>query len=174
MAIYEFEGHRPVIAKNSFVSETAAVIGKVTIGEEVYIGPGASIRGDWGEIIIGNGVNIQDNTNLHVGPDYKLIIGDNCRIAHGAVVHHCTLSTGVTVGMNAVVSDFAEIGEWTLIGEGAVVPMKKIIPARKIVMGVPGKIIGDVTDKHMETLRRSNQLYRELAGRMLAGCKRID
>lgn len=174
MAIYEFEGHRPKIATTSFVSETAAVIGQVEIGEHVFIGPGASIRGDWGKIIVGNGVNLQDNCTLHVRPDDRLIIGDNCRIAHGAVIHNCVLQSGVTVGMNGVVSDFAEIGEWTLIGEGTVIPMRAIIPARKIVVGVPGKIIGDLTDKHLEQLKWSNKIYRELAERMIKSCKRID
>jgi carbonic anhydrase/acetyltransferase-like protein (isoleucine patch superfamily) len=174
MAIYEFEGHRPKIADSSFISDTAVVLGQVVIGENVFVGPGAVIRGDWGKIIVGNCANLQDNCVLHVRPDDQLIIGDNCRIAHGAVVHNCMLKDGVTVGINSVVSDFAEIGEWALLGEGTVVPMRTVIPARKIVVGVPGKIIGDVTEKHLEFLLYSNKIYTELAGRMLKSCKRID
>ena len=102
MAIYEFEGKRPVIGKGTYVMETASIIGDVTIGEDCYIGAGAVIRGDYGTIKIGNGTAVEDNCVLHARPDDVLSIGNEVTLGHGAIIHNCTIADFAVIGMGAI------------------------------------------------------------------------
>ena len=111
MAIYEFNGFIPVVKKSSFVHPQAAVTGNVHIGENVYIGPGAAIRGDWGEIIIEDGCNVQENCTIHMFPGTSLRLKKGAHVGHGAIIHGANLGANCLIGMNAVIMDEAEIGD---------------------------------------------------------------
>ncbi|MHA1943325.1 MAG: gamma carbonic anhydrase family protein [Candidatus Thorarchaeota archaeon] len=174
MAVYEFEGRVPVIGKTSYVSSSASVIGKVTIGEECYIAPGAVVKGDYGEIRIGDGCSVQDNVIIHARPDELTVIGNNVTLGHGCIVHNATIKDEAVIGMGSIVSDYSVVGRWCIVGEGAVVRARFEIPDDKIVVGIPAKEIGDVQDKHKEELTRFKAIYRDLAKRYPAGLKKIE
>ena len=114
--IYEFNGYKPVIRKSSFVHELAAVTGNVIVGEKVYIGPGAAVRGDWGEIIIMGGCNVQENCTIHVFPGKSVLLKESAHIGHGAVIHGGQIGKNTLIGMNSVVMDDAEVGDECVVG----------------------------------------------------------
>lgn len=174
MTVYEFEGRVPAIGKTTYVSSSACVIGKVTIGKECYIAPGAVVKGDYGEIRIGDGCSVQDNVIIHARPDELTVIGNNVTLGHGCIVHNATIKDEAVIGMGAIVSDYSVVGRWCIVGEGAVVRARFEIPDEKIVVGIPAKEIGDVQDKHKEELSRFKAIYRDLAKRYPAGLKKIE
>lgn len=165
MAIYEFEGKRPVIHSTTHVHPEATIIGDVIIGENCYIGPGARIRGDWGIIRIGAGSNIQDNCVIHSNVGGETILGPDSHLGHGAILHSMTLEEHVTVGMNAVILDYSVIGAGSCIGAGSVIPAKTIIPPKSLVMGVPGKVVSEVSPKLAEALADGTKNYLALPKR---------
>ena len=165
MALYEFEGKQPQIHPTSFIHPEATVIGDVIIGANCYIGPGARIRGDWGTIEIGNGSNIQENCVIHVGPGKKAILGIDSHIGHGAVLHGPTLEEHVVVGINAIILDDAVIGTGSCLGAGTVVVANTGIPPKSLVMGVPGQVIAEVSDKLSERLKWGTGVYHTLPKR---------
>jgi phenylacetic acid degradation protein len=174
MTVYEFEGRKPVIGANTYTSPTASVIGKVTIGEECYIAPGAVVKGDYGEIRIGNGVSVQDNVIVHARPGELTVIGTDVTLGHGCIIHNATVRDDAVIGMGAIVSDYATIGVWSIVGEGAVIRQNFEIPDGKIAVGVPAKIIADVQEHHKEELSRYKETYRDLAKRYPVGLKKIS
>jgi len=173
MGVYEFENRIPQIGKNTYVSHNASVIGKVTIGEECYVAPGAVVKGDYGEIRIGNGTSVQDNVIIHARPGELTVIGQNVTLGHGCIIHNATIHDDAVIGMAAVISDYAAIGEWAIVGEGAVVKARFEVPDGKIAVGVPAKVIGDVQDHHKEELSRFKTIYRDLARRYPLGLKKL-
>ncbi|MGY5876845.1 MAG: gamma carbonic anhydrase family protein [Candidatus Thorarchaeota archaeon] len=173
MAVYEFEERVPVIGDTTYVSHSAAVIGKVTIGEECYIAPGAVVKGDYGEIRVGDGVSIQDNVIIHARPNEITIIGSNVTLGHGCIIHNATVKDEAVIGMGAIVSDYATIGKWVIVGEGAVVRQNFEVPDGKIAVGVPAKVIADVQAHHREELTKFKEVYRDLAGRYPTGLKKL-
>lgn len=160
--IYEFNGYRPVIHKSSFVHPQACVTGNVTIGKDVYIAPGAAIRGDWGEIIIKDGCNIQENCTIHMFPGVTVILEENAHIGHGAVIHGAHIGKDVLVGMNAVVMDRADVGEASIIGSLCFVPEDMIIPPGMLVVGAPAKIIKEVSQEMKDWKKKGTQIYQSL------------
>lgn len=173
MAIYEFEGKIPRIGQETYVSESADVIGNVTIGEECYIGPGAKIKGDYGTVRIGSRTNIQENCVLHARPDEILSVGNEVTVGHGSILHNCTVKNFAVIGMGAIISDYAEIGEWCAVGEGAVVKQNDKIPDGKVVVGIPAKVIGEVTKEWKELWGSYKKIYVELAKRYIKSLKKI-
>ena len=174
MGVYEFENRVPIIGKSSYVSHTASVIGKVTIGEECYIAPGSVVKGDYGEIEIGDGVSVQDNVVIHARPNENTSIGNNVTLGHGCIVHNATIKDEAVIGMGAIVSDYAIVGSWAIVGEGAVVRARFEVPDETIAVGVPAKIIGDVQDHHRVELVKFKQIYRDLAKRYPTGLKKLQ
>ena len=174
MVLYEFEGKKPEISETAFVFPTATVIGDVKIGENCFIGPNAVLRGDWGSIVIGNGSNIQDTCVFHSLPDGTTSLSESCHIGHGAVVHQATLGKHVIVGIKAVGGDWAEIGDNCIIGEGALVPRKMIIEDESIVVGIPGKVIGKLSDSQRKYSWWATKLYQTLPKRYRENFKQID
>ena len=159
--IYEFEGFIPVIDSSAFVHPQAAVIGNVIIGKDVYIGPGAAIRGDWGEIIIEDGCNVQENCTIHMFPGRTTLLQKAAHIGHGAVIHGATIGKNSLVGMNAVVMDEAEVGNECIIGALSFVK-KGIYPERSLLVGNPAKVIRTVSDKMIAWKTKGTQLYQTL------------
>jgi carbonic anhydrase/acetyltransferase-like protein (isoleucine patch superfamily) len=160
--IYEFKGIRPVIHESAFIHPQACVTGNVTIGKDVYVGPGAAIRGDWGEIIIEDGCNIQENCTIHMFPGTTVLLKAGAHIGHGAIIHGATIGKNVMVGMNAVVMDDVVVGDNSLIGALAFVPAETVIPERKIVVGNPAKIIKDMSDEMIAWKTKGTSLYQQL------------
>jgi phenylacetic acid degradation protein len=173
LGIFEFEGRIPRIAQTAYVDEDAKVIGDVSIGEQCYIGPGARIRGDYGKIVIGNKTSVQENCVLHARIDEKCEVGNQVQIGHGALLHNCTIKDYAVVGVGAIISDYANVGTWSIIGEGAVVTSGQSIPDFKVAVGIPAKIIRDVSDSDKELWTKYKDAYADLALRYPRGLKRI-
>ena len=162
--IYEFNGYKPVINENAFVHELAAVIGNVIIGDKVYIGPGAAIRGDWGEINISDGCNIQENCTLHVFPGKSVILHKSAHIGHGAIIHGGKIGKNTLIGMNSVVMDDAEVGSECIVGALCFIKSEMKIPNRKLVMGNPAVIKGDISDEMLAWKTNGTKIYQQLPG----------
>lgn len=160
--IYEFNGFKPVIHSTAFIHPQATVTGDVIIGKDVYIGPGAAIRGDWGTIIIKDGCNVQENCTIHMFPGVTVTLHEGAHIGHGAIVHGATVGKNSLIGMNAVLMDNVVVGEGCIIGSLCFVPDSTIIPDRKIVVGNPAKIVKDVSDEMLEWKTKGTALYQQL------------
>ncbi|MCC6724015.1 MAG: transferase hexapeptide repeat family protein [Saprospiraceae bacterium] len=160
--IYEFNGYRPVVHESSFVHPQAAVTGNVIIGKHVYVGPGAAIRGDWGEIVIGDGCNVQENCTIHMFPGVTVRLHEGAHIGHGAVIHGATIGRNSLIGMNAVVMDNVEIGEECIVGALCFVAAETKIPRRSLVVGNPGRVIKEVSDEMIAWKTKGTELYQQL------------
>ena len=160
--IYEFNGYRPVINPSSFVHKEATIIGNVIIGKKVYIGPGASIRGDWGKIRIKDGCNVQDNWTIHIFPGKDVILEENAHIGHGAIIHGANIGKNTLVGMNSVIMDDCNIGDECIIGALCFIKGEMNIPNRKIVVGNPAIIKGEVSDEMISWKTKGTELYQDL------------
>jgi phenylacetic acid degradation protein len=162
MAFYSFKGFKPVVDPSSYVHPNATVTGNVIIGKDVYIGPGAALRGDWGQIIIKDGCNVQENCTIHMFPGTTVILEKSAHIGHGAIIHGAHIGENSLIGMNAVVMDDAKIGKECVVGALCFVPAKMDIPDRKIVVGNPAKIVKDVSDDMAEWKTAGTKLYQKL------------
>lgn len=160
--IFEFEGYKPVVDESAFVHPNATVTGNVYIGRDVYIGPGAAIRGDWGEIRIENGCNVQESCTIHMFPGVTVVLEEGAHIGHGAVIHGARIGTNALVGMNAVVMDNVKVGKECIIGALCFVPADMEIPDRKVVVGNPAKIVKDVSDEMANWKTEGTGLYQAL------------
>ncbi|MFA6455350.1 MAG: transferase hexapeptide repeat family protein [Bacteroidota bacterium] len=159
---YSFNGHIPVVHKSAFIHPQATVIGNVSIGKNVYVGPSAVIRGDWGGIVIEDGCNIQETCVIHVFPGKSIILRKNAHIGHGAVIHGANIGENVLVGMNAVVMDNAVVGANSIIGALTFVPSEMQIPPRSVVVGNPAKIVKQVSDAMLDWKTKGTKLYQSL------------
>lgn len=164
---YSFKGFVPVVHPSAYVHPQAAVTGNVIIGKDVYVGPGAAIRGDWGGIVIEDGCNVQENCTVHMFPGVTLTLREGAHIGHGAIVHGANVGRNVLVGMNAVLMDEAEIGDESIVGAMTFVAAKTIIPPRSLVVGNPGKVIKQVSDDMLAWKTIGTRLYQALP----ADCK---
>jgi carbonic anhydrase/acetyltransferase-like protein (isoleucine patch superfamily) len=163
MSIYEFENRKPRIGKGTFIFKSADVIGDISIGENCYIGPGARIRGDYGSIRIGNNTAVEENVVIHARPDDITKIGDFVTIGHGSIIHNATIKDWAVIGMGSIVSDWAEIGKWAVVAEGAVVKNKQKIPNRAIAVGVPAKVVSEISNEYEDQWSKYKKIYSDLA-----------
>ena len=162
MAIYEFNGFIPVVKESSFVHPQAAVTGNVIIGENVYVGPGAAIRGDWGQIVIEDGCNIQENCTIHMFPGKVTLLKKGAHIGHGAIIHGSIIGENCLIGMNSVIMDDVIIEKESIIGALCFVPAKMEIPSRSLVVGNPATIIKQVSDEMIAWKTKGTALYQAL------------
>jgi len=169
--IFEFDGYMPVIDPSAFVHPNATVTGNVIIGKDVYIGPGAAIRGDWGEIIIEDGCNIQENCTIHMFPGITVRLKAGAHIGHGAIIHGAEIGENVLVGMNAVIMDQAKVGSGSIVGALCFIPNEMEIPERKVVVGNPAKIVKDVSDEMLAWKTKGTELYQTLPGQCRSSLK---
>lgn len=160
--IKDLKNIKPNIHESAFVAENAAVIGDVDIGEGSSIWYGAVIRGDIENIHIGKYTNIQDNCTVHTETDIPTKLGDYTVVGHNAVVHGCTVGDNCLIGMGAIVLNRAVIGDNCIIGAGSVVTEGKEIPANSLVMGIPGKVIRQVTEEEIAAIKKNAIRYNEL------------
>ena len=164
--IYQFNEYKPVIHESSFIHPQAAVTGNVVIGKNVYIGPGAAIRGDWGQVIIEDGCNVQENCTIHMFPGVTVLLKENAHIGHGAIIHGATIGKNCLVGMNAVIMDNVQLGDECIVGALTFIKADEIIPARSVVVGNPSKIIKQVTDEMISWKTEGTKLYQQLPKEM--------
>lgn len=171
---YEFNGYKPVVHPTAFVHPQAVVTGNVIIGERVYIGPGCALRGDWGQIIIENHCNVQENCTVHMFPGVTVRLMEKAHIGHGAIIHGATIGRNVLVGMNAVIMDRVQIGDESLIGALSFVKADTIIPARSVVVGNPAKIVKQVTDEMLAWKEQGTEYYMKLPQDCKDGLRRCE
>lgn len=168
MPAYEFDGVVPVVDQTAFVHETASLIGDVIIGPGCYIGPFASLRGDFGRIIVGEGSNVQDSCVIHAFPGKDAVLEPNSHIGHAVVLHGCRIGSYALIGIGSTILDGAEVGENALVAAGAVVTAGTIVPAAGMAMGCPAKITGTLDEQALEWKRNGVHLYQRLAQRSRA------
>lgn len=168
MPCYEFEGVRPVVDPTAFVHPTATLIGDVHVGAGCLVGPGASLRGDIGRLVMKAGSNVQDNCTVHVFPGKECVIEEDGHVGHGAVLHGCTIGRNAMVGMNAVVMDDAVIGENAFVAAMAFVKAGTQVPPRTLVGGIPAKPMKELSDKEIAWKSGGTAVYQRLAQRYLA------
>lgn len=160
--IFEFNGFKPVIHPSSFIHPNATVTGNVIIGKDVYVGPGAAIRGDWGKIVIKDGCNVQENCTIHMFPGTTVTLHEGAHIGHGAIIHGGIIGANCLIGMNSVVMDDAIIGEECIIGALSFVPAKANIPRRSLVVGNPARVIKEVSQEMIDWKTKGTALYQQL------------
>ena len=164
--IYSFKGFIPVVHESSFVHPQAAVTGNVIIGKNVYIGPGAAIRGDWGAIIIEDGCNVQENCTLHMFPGTTVLLKENAHIGHRAVIHGATIGRNCLVGMNSVIMDNVVLEDECIVGAMSFIKADEHFISRSLIAGNPAKIIKTVSDEMIAWKTKGTALYQQLPKEM--------
>lgn len=164
--IYAFKGFIPVIDPSAWVHPQATVTGNVIIGRDVYIGPGAALRGDWGGVVIEDGCNVQENCTLHMFPGKTIYLRRNAHIGHGAIIHGADIGEDCLVGMNAVVMDNVTVGAGSIIGALTFVPEGMEIAPRSLVVGNPARILREVSDDMLSWKQKGTRLYQSLPADM--------
>lgn len=164
--IYSFKGFIPVVHESAFVHPQASVTGNVIIGQHVYIGPGAAIRGDWGGIIIEDGCNVQENCTIHMFPGTTVTLEQNAHIGHGAIIHGANIGRDCMIGMNAVIMDEVVLGEGCIVGALSFIKAGEVFVSRSLIVGNPAKKIKDVTDEMLDWKKMGTQLYQTLPEEM--------
>ena len=165
--VYAIDGITPVVDPSAFVHPSAVLIGDVIVGAGCYIGPCASLRGDFGRIEVRAGANLQDTCVMHGFPGTDTVVEEDGHIGHGAVLHGCIVQRNGLVGMNAVVNDNAVVGESAIVAAMAFVKAGFVVPPRTLVAGVPAKVIRALTDTELKWKIEGTQSYGELARRSL-------
>ncbi|MEO5564154.1 MAG: transferase hexapeptide repeat family protein [Chitinophagaceae bacterium] len=169
--VYKFQQYTPVIHPSSFIHPQAAVTGNVIIGKNCYVGPGAALRGDWGQIILEDGCNVQENCTVHMFPGVTVLLKEGSHIGHGAIIHGATIGKNCLIGMNSVVMDDAEIGDESVIGALTFIKEGEKIPPRSVVVGSPAKIIKKVTDEMIAWKSEGTKIYQSLPKMMFEQSK---
>ncbi|HDK26959.1 MAG TPA: gamma carbonic anhydrase family protein [Candidatus Atribacteria bacterium] len=160
--ILNFQGKKPIIDEKSFIAENATIIGEVIIKEYASIWYNAVLRGDIASIIIGENTSIQDGSIVHCDIGISTVVGNNVTVGHNAVLHACRIGDNSLIGMGAVVLNKAEIGEGVIIGAGAIVTPRTKIPSYTMAMGIPAKVVRNLTEEEIEGLRNHAMGYVEL------------
>ncbi|CAM5456164.1 Carnitine operon protein CaiE OS=Afipia felis OX=1035 GN=yrdA_2 PE=4 SV=1 [Afipia felis] len=159
MTIFSLQDHHPVIAETAYVAPNATVIGQVRLAEHASIWPSAVVRADNDLISIESGANIQDGAILHVDPGHPMSIGRNVTVGHAAVMHGCTIGDGSLVGIHATILNDAKIGKDSIVAAGSVVPEGKTYPDRSLILGVPGKVVRQLTDDEVKWIADNARDY---------------
>lgn len=172
--IYSFKGHIPVVHESSYVHPLAAVTGNVIIGKNCYIGPGAAIRGDWGEIILEDGVNVQENCTVHMFPGKSIRLQEGAHVGHGAVIHGAQLGRNCLIGMNSVLMDDVIIGDECIVGAMSFIKGESVFPSRQLIVGNPAKAIKVVSDEMISWKTAGTKLYQQLPADCFESLKEVE
>lgn len=164
--IYQFKEHIPVIHETAFIHPQAVVTGNVIIGKHVYVGPGAAIRGDWGQIIIEDGCNVQENCTIHMFPGITVRLHEAAHIGHGAIIHGATIGRNCLVGMNSVIMDNVVLGDECIVGALSMIKADEIFEPRSLIVGNPAKKIKEVSDEMISWKTKGTELYQQLPTEM--------
>ncbi|MHA1975225.1 MAG: gamma carbonic anhydrase family protein [Candidatus Hodarchaeales archaeon] len=173
MTLYQFEDRQPEVGQDTYIAESAEIIGDVIIGNNCYIGPGAKIRGDYGSIRIGDSTSIQENCVIHARVAQECNIGNNVTVGHGAIIHGSKIHDNVIIGMGAMIGDDAIIEPYCLIAAGALVKENQVIDSESLAVGIPAKVVRKISDENKMLIEHSAQIYVDLAKRYVMGLKRI-
>lgn len=172
--VYAIDGITPVVDPTAYVHPSAVLIGDVIVGARAYIGPGASLRGDFGRIVVQEGANIQDTCMLHGFPGKDTVVGAESTIGHGAVLHGCVVGRGALIGMNAVVNDNAEIGEDAVVAALAFVKAEDRIAPRSLAAGIPAKTKRILSEQELQWKKDNMHLYQQLAARSATTMREVE
>lgn len=165
--IYQFKDYIPVIHESSFIHPQAAVTGNVIIGKDVYVGPGAALRGDWGQIIIEDGCNIQENCTIHMFPSVTVLLKEGAHIGHGAIIHGATIGKNCLIGMNAVLMDNVLLEDECVVGALSFIKADEHFDKRSLIVGNPAKKIKEVSDEMIKWKTDGTILYQQLPKEMI-------
>jgi len=165
MPVYRFANVTPVIHPSAYIHPSAEIIGDVIIEQNVYIGPLAVLRGDFGRLIIKSGSNVQDSCVMHGFPGEDTVLEKNVHVGHGAIVHGCHIEENTLIGMNAVIMDLARIGKESIVGANSFVKTKSQYDARSMIIGSPARVIRSVKDNELQWKENGTSLYQRLAQR---------
>jgi phenylacetic acid degradation protein len=168
LRVYAIDGIVPVVDATAYVHPSAVLIGDVIVGPGCYVGPCASLRGDFGRLILEAGANLQDTCVMHGFPGTDTVVGENGHIGHGAVLHGCRVERDALVGMNAVIMDNAVIGEASIVAASAFVKAGQQIPPRVLVAGMPAKVIRPLSEEEIAWKADGTRTYQDLTRRCLA------
>jgi phenylacetic acid degradation protein len=172
--VYAIDGLRPVVDPSAFVHPAAVLIGDVIVGPGCYVGPGASLRGDFGRLLLEPGSNVQDNCVMHGFPGKDCVIGADGHVGHGAILHGCRIGRNALVGMNAVIMDGAVIGEESIVAALAFVKAGFEVPPRMLVGGIPARVMRALSEDEIAWKSRGTAEYQELARRCLASLEPVE
>jgi len=167
--IYQFNQFIPVVHESSFVHPLAAVTGNVIIGRNCYIGPGAALRGDWGQIILEDGCNVQENCTIHMFPGITVLLKEGAHIGHGAVIHGAMIGKNCLVGMNAVIMDNVILEDECIVGALSFIKADERFEKRSLIAGNPAKKIKEVSDEMIGWKTEGTKLYQALPKEMFEG-----
>ena len=172
--IYSYKNFIPVIHESAFIHPQACVTGNVVIGKDVYVGPGAAIRGDWGGIIIEDGCNVQENCTIHMFPGVTVVLKEAAHIGHGAIIHGAIIGSNCLVGMNAVIMDNVILGDECIVGALSFIKAEEKFEARSLIVGNPAKKIKEVSDEMIAWKTEGTKLYQALPAEMKAHWKECE
>lgn len=172
--IYSIDGVVPVVHPSAYVHPTAVLIGDVIVGPRCYVGPGASMRGDFGSLVLEEGSNLQDNCVMHSFPGAEAVVETNAHIGHGAVLHGCRIGRNAMIGMNAVVMDGAVIGESSIVAALTFIKAKMVVPERSLVVGIPGVVTRELTDREIAWKGEGTAVYQSLTERCLRTMREVQ
>ncbi len=167
MPVYSIDGITPVVEPGAFVHPTACLIGDVIVRAGVYIGPGVSLRGDFGRIVIGENSNVQDNSVMHTLPNADLIVEAEGHIGHSAVLHGCHVGRNVMIGIGAILLDLAMVGESSIVAAGALLKTNFSCPPRSLVIGNPAVVKRELSESELAWKIQATQQYKKLTARCL-------
>lgn len=173
MAIYQLDDHIPDVADSAWVADSAEVVGRVTLGEDVSIWFNAVLRGDSDSLSIGAGSNIQDGSVLHADTGFPLVLGANVTVGHQVMLHGCTVGDESLIGIGAVVLNGARIGRNCIVGAGALVTEGKEFPDGSLIVGAPAKVVRQLSEAQIAGLKASAAHYVNNGRRYAAGLKKI-
>jgi phenylacetic acid degradation protein len=174
MPVYSLEGLVPVVDPSAFVHPQAVLIGDVIIGPGCYVGPGASLRGDFGRIVMRAGANVQDCCVLHSFPDQDALLEEDAHIGHAAVLHGCTIRRGALIGIGAIVMDDVVVEEEAFVGAASFVRAGFVVPRRTLVTGVPARVVRELRPEELAWKVTGTREYQELTVRSLATLKQCQ
>ena len=174
MPCYAIEDLIPVVDPTAYVHPTAVLIGDVIVGPSCYVGPAACLRGDFGRIILHAGVNVQDTCVMHGFPDGDTVVEVDGHIGHGSMVHGAHIGRNVLIGMNAVVMDRARIGESSIVAAMSFVREGTVIAPHSLAMGIPAKVVRELTQAEMDWKCAGTRQYQELTVRSLASQRLVE
>ena len=172
--VYAIDGIVPVVEPGAFVHPSAVLIGDVIVGARAYIGPCASLRGDFGRIVVEAGANLQDSCTMHGFPGKDTVAGAESTIGHGAILHGCVVRRGALVGMNCVINDNAEIGEEAMVAALSFVKAEARIPPRSLAAGIPARVLRELTEEELRWKHENMQGYQKLAMRSMASMQEVE
>jgi len=159
--IYDFENNTPSLDKNSWVASNAILIGKVILKKDANVWFNVVLRGDIESITIGEGSNVQDGSVFHTDPGCPLILGKNVTVGHMVMLHGCQVDDDTLIGIGSTILNKTKIGKNCIIGANTLIPENKTIPDRSLVLGSPGKVIRQVTEKEIEEIKENAKHYVE-------------